>query len=231
MEAFVHNGDFDFNVFTQIPGPTIEPKPKVEKKRKEREPVPTWMMRNRKAERDGKQSYEIDPYDIQQNTPPVKKQHTVEEGEEQAQASHAKHQQTNNTKQAANTNRTDNTISNKKQPNNTKQNSSNNYNHQTIQSQKSWDFDAKELWEPDAADIANTINIEQAESMFLGEFSDTGLSDRLVSTITSMYFCFLQSFSYPSFIHQHISQFASHCTQTLCLHTLYPALLIYMHCR
>lgn len=53
-----------------------------------------------------------------------------------------------------------------------------------------WDYNPKVAWEPDAADIANMISIEKTDSMFQGEFSDTGLSDRVVSLLLSMFLHF-----------------------------------------
>lgn len=49
-----------------------------------------------------------------------------------------------------------------------------------------WDYNPKVAWEPDESDIANMIAIEKNDSMFQGEFDETGLSERVVSLLVSM---------------------------------------------
>jgi hypothetical protein len=184
MEAFVHNGDFDFNVFAHTPGPTIEPKPKVEKKRKDRDPIPTWEMRNRKNEYSkGGGPYDEDSYDTQHNAPPTKKLHLENEKHKYQNTQRDQYKQKPNTNQD-NTDQPDSTkqIYNKKQTHDSK----NNKDKKKATEQK-WNFDAKEGWEPDETDIANTITVERGDSIFLGEFSDTGLSERLISTVVSKF--------------------------------------------
>lgn len=185
MEAFHHSGDFDFNVFAHTPGPTIQPKVKKEKERRIREPVPTWQMNNkrqRNEEEDGDHGHREEKHQPQKYNPPAKKQHVEEEPtehEEEGANEEPQNYMTNKQRRSAEwkahdheskiTNRRNNTTEKPKK----KQKEKDDFNKDT------------KAWEPDEADIANTIDIKETDTMFLGDFSDTGLSKRLISNITS----------------------------------------------
>lgn len=171
MDSFVHNGDFDFGVFSSTPGPTIEPKPKVEKKRRERDS--SWKNRNEEHTNElpyskGRQSHS--------EAPPPKKPH-IEKQQTETSSKEPTNNGTQHNEKPFNNNNNNNFKNNDKNADNKKGN----------KPEKKWNFDAKEVWEPDETDIANTIHVEQGDGMFLGEFSDTGLSKRLVSTVVSMF--------------------------------------------